>query len=74
MFRQITKKIDDDKLNQHIFIKYDIPYSKWKEVHYYNELGHDEIGFLIVKKSHMRLKNNYYNSFFLENYNEILSR
>ena len=99
LFRQITKKIDNDKLNQHIFIKYyqSINYSKRKEVHYCNEPGHDEIGSLTVKKSYMRLKTNYYNSFFLkilnglnnnyfvcdfknqdyfflENYNEILSR
>ena len=99
LFRQITKKIDNDKLNQHIYIKYhqSIPYSKRKGTHYYNEPGHDEIGSLTVKKSYMRLKTNYYNSFFLkilnslnnnyficdfknqdyfflENYNEILSR
>lgn len=40
-------------------------------MHYYNEPGHDEIGSLIVKRSYMRLKTNYYNSFFLKILNSL---
>ena len=99
LFKQLTKKIDKDKLDQHIFIKYhqSIPYSKRKGIHYYNNPSHEEIGSLAIKKSYMLLKTNYYHSyflkvlnglnnnyficdfknqdyFFLENYNEVLSR
>ena len=68
LFKQLTKKIDKDKLDQHIFIKYhqSIPYSKRKGIHYYNNPSHEEIGSLLFKKIICYLKIIFNNLFFLK--------
>ena len=73
LFRQLTKKIDKDKTDGYLFIKYhqSIPYSKKEETHYYNNPAHDEISTLVVKRAYMLVKTNYYDCFFFDELNSI---
>lgn len=73
LFRQLTKKIDKDKTDRYLFIKYhqSIPYSKKEETHYYNNPAHDEISTLEVRRAFLKVKTNYYDSFFLEQLNTL---
>ncbi len=58
LFSQLINKINKQDLDRKIFIKYhqDIPYSKRKDTHYYNNLYKDEISRLTIKTSYMRLE------------------
>lgn len=71
LFKQLTRKIDKEEIDRYLFIKYhqNIPYSKRKETHYYNDSTHDEVSTLLVKRAYMLVKTNYYNSFFLKTLN-----
>ena len=73
LFRQLTRKLDKDKMDQYFFIKYhtSIPYSKKGEIHYYNNPAHDEISRLEIKRAYMLLTTNYYQSFFFDELNSI---
>ena len=73
LFKQLTKKIDKDKADRYLFVKYHqtIPYSKKKEVHYYNNPAHEEISTLVVKRAYMLLRTNYYDCFFLDVLNSL---
>ena len=67
LFKQLTTKINVDEINNLIYIKLhrDMVYSKTKEEHVINDLYHDEVSILRVKKSHMLLESNKsYSSFF----------
>ncbi len=68
LFKQLTRKIAKEEIDRYLFIKYhqNIPYSKRKETHYYNDSAHDEVSTLLVKRAYMLVKTNYYNSFFLK--------
>lgn len=68
LFQQLINKIDKEKLDRYLFLKLhqDIPYSKRKEVHYYNNLYKDEISRLIVKRSYIRLETEQITSSFFE--------
>lgn len=68
LFKQLTRRIAKEEIDRYLFIKYhqNIPYSKRKETHYYNDSAHDEVSTLLVKRAYMLVKTNYYNSFFLK--------
>ncbi len=73
LFHQLTKKIDKEKFDHHLFLKYhqDIPYSKRGNIHYYNNPAKDEITSLEIKRAFMRIKTNYYNCFFFQVFNTL---
>ena len=73
LFKQLTKKIAKEKIDQYLFIKYhqSIPYSKKNAIHYYNNPSKEEISSLQIKKSYMKVKTNYYNCFFLSVLNTL---
>lgn len=73
LFHQLTKKIDKEKLDHHLFIKYhqEIPYSKRGNIHYYNNPVHDEISSIQIKRAYMHIKTNYFDCFFLSVFNTL---
>ncbi len=73
LFSQLTKKIDKEKMDHHLFVKYhqEIPYSKRGNIHYYNNPAHDEISSIEIKRAYMFVKTNYYNCFFLDVFNTL---
>ena len=73
VFKQLTKKVEKEKIDKHLFLEYhqSIPYSKRENIHFYNNPVHDEISSLEVKRCFLRLKTNYYDSFFLHELNTI---
>ena len=73
LFQQLTEKIDKNKLDREIYIKYhdEMVYSKNHDEHIINNLYKDEVSVLKIKKSHLVLDcNNSYSTFFnfLDNY------
>ena len=58
LFKQLTNKIDKNKVDKDLYIKFhkDIPYSKRKDVHYINNLYRNEISRLTVNNSYIRLE------------------
>ena len=67
ILRQLTNKIDIDKLNQKLYIYFhgDLVYSKNDNEHVINNLYADEISVLKVHKSHLLIQSNCnYSSFF----------
>ena len=58
LFRQLINTIDKEKIDRYLFIKLhqDIPYSKRKDIHYYNNLYRDEVSRLSVKKSYIKIE------------------
>ena len=73
LFRQLTKKINKEKFDQYFFVKFhqSVPYSKTGNIHYYNNPAHDEISTLEVRRAFLKVKTNYYDSFFLEQLNTL---
>ncbi len=73
LFSQLTKKIDKEKFDHHLFITYHqtIPYSKKENTHYYNNPAHNEVSTLEIKRAYMKVTTNYYNSFFLTTFNTL---
>lgn len=72
LFNQITEKIKVQELNNDLYIKmHSKPiYTKNKNEHIINDLYHDEVSILKVKKSHLVLQSNKaYNCFFNLLYN-----
>ncbi len=71
LFRQLTMKIDKENVDKYLFLTYhqSIPYSKKENIHYYNNPAHEEISTLEVKRAYMKVSTNYYDSFFLNEFN-----
>ena len=75
LFNQITNKIKVLELSNKIYIDMhqDLIYSKHNNEHIINDLFHDEVSILKIKKSHLLIQSNKsYNSFFnylLKNHN-----
>ena len=67
LFRQLTKKIDKDYLNNqlYIYLNKDLVYSKINDELIINDLFNDEVSILKVKRSYLLLQSNKsYSSFF----------
>lgn len=60
LFKQLTRKIEKEKLDQEIFIKLhgSVPYSKRGNIHYVNNLYKDEISQMVVKRAYIKVKSN----------------
>jgi len=73
LFCQLTKKIDKEKMDHHLFIKYhqQIPYSKKKNIHYYNNTAQEEISSIEIKKAYMHVKTNSNQCFFFQVFNSL---
>lgn len=77
IYNQLINDIDKNDLDKFLYIKLhrNIPYSKRKNIHIYNNLYKDEVSKLIVKRSYIKLETeNNYSSFFkyLKEYNNSL--
>jgi len=67
LFQQLTEKIDKNKLDRKIYIKYhdEMVYSKNHDEHIINNLYKDEISILIIKSTYILINaNRNYSSFF----------
>lgn len=67
LFQQLTEKIDKNKLDREIYIKYhdEMVYSKNHNEHIINNLYKDEISILIIKSTYILINaNRNYSSFF----------
>ena len=67
LFQQLTEKIDKNKLDREIYIKYhdEMVYSKNHDEHIINNLYKDEISILIIKSTYILINaNRNYSSFF----------
>ena len=67
LFQQLTDKIDKNKLDREIYIKYhdEMVYSKNHDEHIINNLYKDEISILIIKSTYILMNaNRNYSSFF----------
>ncbi len=67
LFNQLTMKIDKNKLDREIYIKYhnEMVYSKNKDEHIINNLYKDEVSILTIKNAYIYVTtNNNYTSFF----------
>ncbi len=60
LFKQLTKKIDKEKIDYELFLKLhgSIPYSKKGNTHYINNLYRDEISTLKVKSTYIQIHTN----------------
>ena len=60
LFKQLTKKIDKEKIDYELFLKLhgSIPYSKKGNTHYINNLYRDEISTLKVKSTYIQIQTN----------------
>ena len=60
LLRQLTKKIEKEKLDYELFLKLhgSIPYSKKDETHYINNLYQDEVSTLKIKKTYIHIYSN----------------
>lgn len=67
LFQQLTEKIDKNKLDREIYIKYhdEMVYSKNHDEHIINNLYKDEISILIIRSTYILINaNRNYSSFF----------
>ena len=67
LFQQLTEKIDKNKLDREIYIKYhdEMVYSKNHDEHIINNLYKDEISILIIKSTYILINaNRNFSSFF----------
>ncbi len=66
LFKQLTKKIEKEKLDKEIFLLLhgSIPYSKRKNIHHINNLYKDETSQMIVKHAYIQVECNQDISFF----------
>ena len=67
LFQQLTEKIDKNKLDREIYIKYhdEMVYSKNHDEHIINNLYKNEISILIIKSTYILINaNRNYSSFF----------
>ena len=66
LFKQLTDKIDKDKINREIYIKYhkEMVYSKNNNEHVINNLYKDEISILTIKNAYILITVNKNNSSF----------
>ncbi len=73
LFRQLTKKIDKEKLDKEIFISLHgtMPYSKRKNKHHINNLYKDETSSMIIKHAYIQIESNQDNSEFLHVLNQF---
>ena len=60
LFNQLTMKIDKDKLDREIYIRYhnEMVYSKNKEEHIINNLYKDEVSILTIKNAYIYVNTN----------------
>lgn len=67
MFKQICKLIDKEKIDRNTFIKLhkDLPYSKRKNTHIYNNLYKDEVTTMVVKNTYVKIETNKDYAYFL---------
>ena len=58
IFNQLTEKVEKNKVDRDIFIKFhkSIPYTKRKDIHYINNLYRNEISRLVVNNSYLKLE------------------
>lgn len=67
LFKQLTDKIDKDKLDREIYVKYhnEMVYSKNNNEHVINNLYKDEVSILTIKNAYILITvNKNYSSFF----------
>lgn len=67
LFHQLVERIDKEKLDREIYIKYhdEMVYSKNKNEHIINNLYKDEVSILTIKKTYILIQaNKNYTSFF----------
>ena len=60
LFKQLTMKIDKEKLDQELFLRLhgSIPYSKNENIHLINNLYRDEVSQMIIKHSYIQIQSN----------------
>ena len=58
LFNQLIDRIDSEKIDRDIFIKYHsyIPYSKHNKIHLINNLYKDEVSRMIIRNSYIRVE------------------
>ncbi len=58
LFNQLVNRIDSDRLDRDIFIKYHqyIPYSKHNKIHLINNFYKDEVSRMIIRNSYIRIE------------------
>ena len=58
LFKQLTNKIEKNKVDRDLFIKFhdSIPYSKRKDIHCINNLYKNEVSRLVVNNSYLKLE------------------
>lgn len=68
LFNQIIEKIEKSKVDKYIFLllHQEMSYSKKDNIHYINNLYHDEVSTLEVKKTHIKIETNHNVSSFLK--------
>lgn len=68
LFRQICRMVDKERIDRNVFIKLhqEIPYSKRRDTHIYNNLYLDEVTTMIVKNTYVKIETNKDYAYFLK--------
>lgn len=68
LFRQICRLVDKSSIDRNIFIKLhqEVPYSKRRDTHIYNNLYLDEVTTMIVKNTYVKIESNKDVAYFLK--------
>lgn len=68
LFNQICKFVNKDEIDRNVFIKLhqEIPYSKRRDVHIYNNLYLDEVTTMVVKNTYVKIESNKDFAYFLK--------
>ena len=73
LFNDICLPINVDFISDYMFskLKSDEYYTKYRDVHMYNNYFTNEVSKMNVLKSHIKIKSNFYNNIFIDNLKEI---
>ncbi|MBO5138213.1 MAG: sporulation inhibitor of replication protein SirA [Bacilli bacterium] len=68
LFRQICRLVDKTSIDRNVFIKLhqEVPYSKRRDTHIYNNLYLDEVTTMIVKNTYVKIESNKDVAYFLK--------
>lgn len=69
LFREISLPINRDFFNEYIYMKlrYNESYTKYRNVHMYNDYLNDEISKMSINNSHIKIKSNKEDNIFVSN-------
>ena len=73
LFNEICNPINKEFYNVYLYdkLKDNEYYTKYRNVHMYNDYMSDEISKLVVMNSHIKIKSNKENNIFIENINDL---